>query len=103
MPIRGNSWLLHPAGRSKKSVYFTGPDERVFDIPKELPSRNLQVAMATLAQAQVADEEEGVFIKDAQTCGHSVREYNALGAVAVLHWKNHLYRLAERVGNAYVG
>ena len=41
-----------------------------------------QVAMATLAVAQVAEmREEGVFVEDAITCGHSVGEYNALAAV----------------------
>lgn len=42
-----------------------------------------QVAMAVLAQAQVAElREQGVMITDAITCGHSLGEYNALGAVA---------------------
>ena len=41
-----------------------------------------QVAMATLAVAQVAEmREAGVFVEDALTCGHSVGEYNALAAV----------------------
>ncbi|QWC84843.1 DUF1729 domain-containing protein [Nocardioidaceae bacterium] len=41
-----------------------------------------QVAMATLAVAQVAElREAGVFVEDAVTCGHSVGEYNALAAV----------------------
>ena len=41
-----------------------------------------QVAMATLAVAQVAElRESGVFVEDAVTCGHSVGEYNALAAV----------------------
>ena len=41
-----------------------------------------QVAMATLAVAQVAEmREAGVFVEDAITCGHSVGEYNALAAV----------------------
>ncbi|MEO5652615.1 MAG: fatty acid synthase subunit beta domain-containing protein [Marmoricola sp.] len=41
-----------------------------------------QVAMATLAVAQVAEmREAGVFFEDAITCGHSVGEYNALAAV----------------------
>lgn len=41
-----------------------------------------QVAMATLAVAQVAEmREEGIFVEDAITCGHSVGEYNALAAV----------------------
>lgn len=41
-----------------------------------------QVAMATLAVAQVAEmREAGVFVENAITCGHSVGEYNALAAV----------------------
>ncbi len=41
-----------------------------------------QVAMAVLAQAQVAElEEAGAQIEGAITCGHSVGEYNALSAV----------------------
>ncbi|WP_051706021.1 type I polyketide synthase [Nocardioides aequoreus] len=41
-----------------------------------------QVAMATLAVAQVAEmRESGVFVEGAITCGHSVGEYNALAAV----------------------
>lgn len=42
-----------------------------------------QVAMAVLAQAQVAElREAGVLIDDALTCGHSVGEYNTFGALA---------------------
>ena len=41
-----------------------------------------QVAMATLAVAQVAElREAGVFVEGSITCGHSVGEYNALAAV----------------------
>ena len=41
-----------------------------------------QVAMATMAQAQVAWlKEEGLFNPYAITCGHSVGEYNAISAV----------------------
>ncbi len=40
-----------------------------------------QVAMATLALAQVAElREAGVFVESAVSCGHSVGEYNALAA-----------------------
>jgi fatty acid synthase len=42
-----------------------------------------QVAMASLASAQVAElREQGVFDPDAVCAGHSVGEYNALAAVA---------------------
>ncbi|MCO5313060.1 MAG: DUF1729 domain-containing protein [Microthrixaceae bacterium] len=41
-----------------------------------------QVAMATLASAQIAElREAGGFVPDAIACGHSVGEYNALAAV----------------------
>lgn len=41
-----------------------------------------QVAMAVLAQAQVAElREANVMVEGAITCGHSLGEYNALGAV----------------------
>ena len=42
-----------------------------------------QVAMAVMARAQVAElREAGVLVEGAVTCGHSVGEYNALGAIA---------------------
>ncbi|MEZ5209796.1 fatty acid synthase subunit beta domain-containing protein [Gordonia sp. (in: high G+C Gram-positive bacteria)] len=42
-----------------------------------------QVAMATVAVAQVAElKESGRYVEDAYTCGHSVGEYNALAAGA---------------------
>lgn len=42
-----------------------------------------QVAMATLASAQIAElREAGAFVPDAVCCGHSVGEYNALAAVS---------------------
>ncbi len=42
-----------------------------------------QVAMATLARAQVAElREAGALVDGAVVCGHSIGEYNALSAVA---------------------
>ena len=42
-----------------------------------------QVAMATVAAAQVAEmREQGAFVEDAITCGHSVGEYTALACVS---------------------
>ncbi len=42
-----------------------------------------QVAMATVASAQVAEmREQGAFVEDAITCGHSVGEYTALACVS---------------------
>ncbi len=44
-----------------------------------------QVAMAVLAQAQVAEmKEAGVFRRDAIFCGHSVGEYNAIAISGIL-------------------
>ena len=42
-----------------------------------------QVAMATVAAAQVAEmREQGAFVEDAMACGHSVGEYTALACVS---------------------
>lgn len=42
-----------------------------------------QVAMAVLAQAQVAElREAGLLVEDAVLCGHSVGEYNTFGALS---------------------
>ena len=42
-----------------------------------------QVAMATVATAQVAEmREQGAFVEGALACGHSVGEYTALGCVS---------------------
>jgi len=42
-----------------------------------------QVAMATVAAAQVAEmREQGAFVEDAIACGHSVGEYTALACVS---------------------
>ncbi|WP_132916554.1 fatty acid synthase subunit beta domain-containing protein, partial [Mycobacteroides abscessus] len=42
-----------------------------------------QVAMATVAAAQIAEmKESGSFVEDAITCGHSVGEYTALATVS---------------------
>jgi fatty acid synthase len=42
-----------------------------------------QVAMATVAAAQVAEmREQGAFVEDAVACGHSVGEYTALACVS---------------------
>ncbi|MCB9641763.1 MAG: DUF1729 domain-containing protein [Myxococcales bacterium] len=44
-----------------------------------------QVAMAVLAQAQVAElREAGLLLPDAIICGHSVGEYNAIGVTGIL-------------------
>ncbi len=42
-----------------------------------------QVAMATVAAAQVAEmREQGAFVEGAIACGHSVGEYTALACVS---------------------
>jgi fatty acid synthase len=48
-----------------------------------------QVAMATVAAAQVAEmREQGAFVEGAIACGHSVGEYTALAcASAVIDWR----------------
>ncbi|MEM1008378.1 MAG: acyltransferase domain-containing protein, partial [Myxococcota bacterium] len=44
-----------------------------------------QVAMAVLAQAQVAElRASGLLLEDAVICGHSVGEYNAIGVSGIL-------------------
>jgi fatty acid synthase len=45
-----------------------------------------QVAMATVAAAQVAEmREQGAFVEDAIACGHSVGEYTALACVTGMY------------------
>ncbi len=45
-----------------------------------------QVAMATVAAAQVAEmREQGAFVEDAIACGHSVGEYTALASVTGIY------------------
>jgi fatty acid synthase, bacteria type len=45
-----------------------------------------QVAMATVAAAQVAEmREQGAFVEDAIACGHSVGEYTALACVSDMY------------------
>ncbi|HEY9304289.1 MAG TPA: fatty acid synthase subunit beta domain-containing protein, partial [Mycobacterium sp.] len=45
-----------------------------------------QVAMATVAAAQVAEmREQGAFVEDAIACGHSVGEYTALACVSDIY------------------
>ncbi|BBX45569.1 fatty acid synthase [Mycobacterium cookii] len=45
-----------------------------------------QVAMATVASAQVAEmREQGAFVEDAIACGHSVGEYTALACVSDIY------------------
>lgn len=45
-----------------------------------------QVAMATVAAAQVAEmREQGAFVEDAIACGHSVGEYTALACVTGIY------------------
>nr|WP_268236307.1 type I polyketide synthase [Hoyosella rhizosphaerae] len=60
-----------------------------------------QVAMATLAMAQVAElREADAFTEDAYLCGHSVGEYNALAAVANVLPLEAILELVFRRGSA---
>ena len=52
-----------------------------------------QVAMATVAAAQVAEmREAGAFVEGAIACGHSVGEYNALACVTGVYRSRHCSR-----------
>ncbi|MGL4306445.1 MAG: fatty acid synthase subunit beta domain-containing protein, partial [Mycobacteriaceae bacterium] len=66
----------NPTTLKAQGVQYHHPDGVLF------LTQFTQVAMATLAVAQVAELREiGAFVEDNITCGHSVGEYNALAAV----------------------
>src|SRR5699024_9671473 len=70
--VRDNPVTLTAAGET-----YTHPDGVLF------LTQFTQVAMATLACAQVAElREQQAFVEGAVFAGHSVGEYNALAAVA---------------------
>ncbi len=59
-----------------------------------------QVAMATLATAQVAEmRENGAFVEDAIACGHSVGEYTALACVTGVYELGALLELVFHRGS----
>src|SRR6202007_3152275 len=59
-----------------------------------------QVAMATLAAAQVAEmREQGAFVEGAIACGHSVGEYTALACVIGVYELEGLLEVVFRRGS----
>ncbi|HUO40125.1 MAG TPA: acyltransferase domain-containing protein, partial [Mycobacterium sp.] len=70
--VRDNPTSLIAAG-----VHYQHPDGVLY------LTQFTQVAMATVAAAQVAEmREQGAFVEDAIACGHSVGEYTALACVS---------------------
>ncbi|QLL05975.1 type I polyketide synthase [Mycobacterium vicinigordonae] len=67
----------NPTSIIASGVHYHHPDGVLF------LTQFTQVAMATVAAAQVAEmREQGAFVEDAITCGHSVGEYTALACVS---------------------
>ncbi|GLD37198.1 type I polyketide synthase [Mycobacterium kiyosense] len=67
----------NPTSIIASGVHYHHPDGVLF------LTQFTQVAMATVAAAQVAEmREQGAFVENAITCGHSVGEYTALACVS---------------------
>ncbi|MFV0495311.1 fatty acid synthase subunit beta domain-containing protein [Mycobacterium sp.] len=67
----------NPTSIIASGVHYQHPDGVLF------LTQFTQVAMATVAAAQVAEmREQGAFVEDAIACGHSVGEYTALACVS---------------------
>ena len=67
----------NPTSVIASGVHYQHPDGVLF------LTQFTQVAMATVAAAQVAEmRERGAFLEDAIACGHSVGEYTALACVS---------------------
>ncbi len=67
----------NPTSIIASGVHYHHPDGVLF------LTQFTQVAMATVAAAQVAEmREQGAFVEAAITCGHSVGEYTALACVS---------------------
>ena len=67
----------NPTSIIASGVHYHHPDGVLF------LTQFTQVAMATVAAAQVAEmREQGAFVESAITCGHSVGEYTALACVS---------------------
>ena len=67
----------NPTSLIASGVHYHHPDGVLF------LTQFTQVAMATVAAAQVAEmREKGAFVEDAIACGHSVGEYTALACVS---------------------
>ncbi len=74
----------NPTSLIASGVHYHHPDGVLF------LTQFTQVAMATVAAAQVAEmREQGAFVEDAIACGHSVGEYTALACVSAVstNWK----------------
>ncbi len=66
----------NPTSLIARGVYYQHPDGVLY------LTQFTQVAMATVAAAQVAEmREQGAFVEGAIACGHSVGEYTALACV----------------------
>jgi fatty acid synthase len=67
----------NPTSIIASGVHYNHPDGVLY------LTQFTQVAMATVAAAQVAEmREQGAFVEDAIACGHSVGEYTALACVS---------------------
>lgn len=67
----------NPTSLIASGVHYSHPDGVLF------LTQFTQVAMATVAAAQVAEmREQGAFVEGALACGHSVGEYTALACVS---------------------
>lgn len=67
----------NPTSLIASGVHYQHPDGVLY------LTQFTQVAMATVAAAQVAEmREQGAFVEDAIACGHSVGEYTALACVS---------------------
>ena len=74
----------NPTSLIASGVHYHHPDGVLF------LTQFTQVAMATVAAAQVAEmREQGAFVEGAIACGHSVGEYTALACVsaASTNWR----------------
>ncbi|HEY1838844.1 MAG TPA: fatty acid synthase subunit beta domain-containing protein, partial [Mycobacterium sp.] len=70
----------NPTSLTASGVHYQHPDG-VLNL-----TQFTQVAMATVAAAQVAEmREQGAFVEDAIACGHSVGEYTALACVSDIY------------------
>lgn len=70
----------NPTSVTASGVHYHHPDGVLY------LTQFTQVAMATLAAAQVAEmRERGAFVEDAIACGHSVGEYTALACVTGIY------------------
>ena len=70
----------NPTSIIASGVHYHHPDGVLF------LTQFTQVAMATVAAAQVAEmREQGAFVEDAIACGHSVGEYTALACVTGIY------------------